>query len=92
MNGESEGGELGKHVFGTRLSKIWGKLQPLPPSKILDMLRVGDRMVIVRVPSIGRERFGRVDGCLACPWCRNVFWRRLSGVWVKLQPYPALDL
>ena len=75
------GGELGgNHVFGTRLFEIWGKLQTLPPSKISDMLRVGDRTVISRVPNIGRERFRPSRWVFRRPRCMNVFRRRLSGV------------
>ena len=51
--------ELESNVFrfGKRLSEIWGKLQTLPPSKILDILWVGGRTVISGVPNGGRDRF-----------------------------------
>ena len=58
MNGESDGGGgklRGNHVSGTRLFEIWGKLQTLPPSKILYMLRVEGRTVISCVQNSGRE-------------------------------------
>ena len=50
--------------FGTRLFEIWGKLQTLPPSKILDILRVGGRIVMSGVPNVGGIDFGRAHGCL----------------------------
>ena len=43
--------------FGTRLFEIYGKLQTLPPSKILDILWVGGRTVISGVPTGGQDRF-----------------------------------
>ena len=45
--------------FETRLFEIWGKLQTLPPYKILDILRVGGRTVISGVPNVGGIDFGR---------------------------------
>ena len=50
--------------FGTHLFEIWGKLQTLPPSKILDILRVGGRTIISGVPNVGGIDFGRAHGCL----------------------------
>ena len=48
--------------FGTCLFEIWGKLQTLPPSKILDILRVGGRTVMSGVPNVGGIDFGRAHG------------------------------
>ena len=50
--------------FGMRLFDIWGKFRTLPPSKILDILRVGGRKVILGVPNVGGIDFGRAHGCL----------------------------
>ena len=50
--------------FETRLFEIWGKLQTFPPSKILDILRVGGRTVMSGVPNVGGIDFGRAHGCL----------------------------
>ena len=50
--------------FETCLFEIWGKLQTLPPSKILDILRVGGRRVMSGVPNVGGIDFGRAHGCL----------------------------
>ena len=41
--------------FETRLFDLWGKLQTLPPSKILDILWVGGRTVISGVPNGGLD-------------------------------------
>ena len=48
--------------FETHLFEIWGKLQTLPPSKILDILRVGGRTVMSGVPNVGGIDFGRAHG------------------------------
>ena len=50
--------------FERRLFEICGKLQTLPPSKISDILQVGDRTIILGVPNVGGIDFGRAHGCL----------------------------
>ena len=62
MNGEMEGGGTkGEQCFGLgRACLKFGESYKLPPSKILDILRVGGRTVISGV----RIDFGRAHGCL----------------------------
>ena len=63
-NGGRRGTKVEQCVGLGRLFEIWGKLQTLPPSKILDILRVGGRTVISGVPNVGGIDFGRAHGCL----------------------------
>ena len=77
--------------FETRLFEIWGKLQTLPPSKISDILRVGGRTVMSGVPNVGGIDFGRAHGW--APTAYECFSEAVeTGVLVKLQTYPGLDL
>ena len=66
--------------FETRLFEIWGKLQTLPPSKILDILRVGGRTVILGAPNGGRDRFRPSAWVFRRPRHMNASrrWLRLS--------------
>ena len=66
MGKRREAGNLGGTMFrfGTRLFEIWGKLQTLPPSKILDILRVGGTTVISGVGAKTDE--SRVGGPELC--------------------------
>ena len=47
---------------------------------LLNLLRVGGRMVIPGVPNSGRERFWPRACVLRRPLCMNVFRRRLRGI------------
>ena len=85
MEGETE-------VFRTSLIEIWGKLQTLPPSKISDILRVGGRTVISGVPNVGGIDFGRAHGSLEPMVYECLSEAVETGVLVKLQTYPGLDL
>ena len=51
INGETEGGR-----------ELRGNLQTLPPSKILDILRVGGRTVMSGVPNVGGIDSSRAHG------------------------------
>ena len=63
--------------FETRLFEIWGKLQTLPPSKILDILQVGVRALISGVPNGVRDRFRPSAWVFRRPWRMNASRRRL---------------
>ena len=77
--------------YETRLFEIWGKLQTFPPSKISDILRVGGRTVMSGVPNVGGKHFGRAHGL--APTAYECFSEVVeTGVLVKLQTYPGLDI
>ena len=77
--------------FETRLFEIWGKLQTFPPSKISDILRVGGGTVMSGVPNVGGIDCDRAHGLAPTAYeCLSEAVE--TGVLVKLQTYPGLDL